>query len=205
MASGPRRIWLCSCEIACSILLKKFASAHAALRQTQPSLARGRWMNEARAPIYASAIIAPIGMTDTSERLYAEALIIVFLREVSQRARDASRTAMHTGGLASWQRNKVASYIDENLDQRISLATVARLVRLSRFHFARAFKRSFGLPPHRYHNERRIALAKDLLAHSTHSVTEIALKVGFSEASAFTTAFRRMTGLAPSDYRRTIA
>jgi AraC family transcriptional regulator len=109
------------------------------------------------------------------------------------------------GGLASWQQNRVAAFIDENLGQRIALADLARIARLSPFHFARAFKRSFGVPPHRYHRNRRIDRAKDLLAHSCHSVTEIALQVGFSESSAFATAFRRTTGFAPSEYRRAIA
>ncbi len=109
------------------------------------------------------------------------------------------------GGLASWQQNRVAAFIDENLGQRIALADLARIARLSPFHFARAFKRSFGVPPHRYHRNRRIDRAKELLAHSCHSVTEIALKVGFSESSAFATAFRRTTGFAPSEYRRAIA
>jgi AraC family transcriptional regulator len=118
---------------------------------------------------------------------------------------DVSQLSRVTGGLASWQRNKVASFIDANLDRRLTVAVIAGLVGLSRFHFARAFKQSFGVPPHRYHTERRIERAKDLLAHSPHSVTEIAIKVGFSEISAFTTAFRRLTGLAPSDYRRTVA
>jgi AraC family transcriptional regulator len=108
------------------------------------------------------------------------------------------------GGLAPWQVNRVAAYIDANLAQRISLAALADLAGLSPFHFARAFKQSFGVPPYHYHRDRRIAWAKELLTRSHHSVTEIAMKVGFSETSAFTTAFRRMTGLVPSAYRRAI-
>ena len=110
----------------------------------------------------------------------------------------------HHGGLAAWQQNRVAAFIEENLGQHISLAEVAALVRLSRFHFARAFKRSFGVPPHRYQSERRVSWAKELLAQSDNSITAIALRVGFSETSAFTTAFHRITGLAPSEYRRSV-
>jgi AraC-like DNA-binding protein len=61
------------------------------------------------------------------------------------------------------------------------------------------------MPPHRYHNVRRIEHAKMLLAQPTCSVTEIALKVGFSETSSFTAAFRRATGSTPTGYRRSLA
>ncbi len=89
--------------------------------------------------------------------------------------------------------------------ERIPLATLARFVRLSAYHFCRAFKRSFGMPPHRYHNTRRIEHAKMLLAQPACSVTEIALKVGFSETSSFTAAFRKTTGSTPTAYRRSLA
>ena len=42
-------------------------------------------------------------------------------------------------------------FIEEHLAEEISLAALAELVNLSLFHFARAFKQSFGVPPHRYH------------------------------------------------------
>jgi AraC family transcriptional regulator len=99
----------------------------------------------------------------------------------------------------------VTSYIDEHLSELISLATLARLVRLSTFYFCRAFKQSFGVPPHRYHTNRRIEQAKVLLASRKHSVTEIGLSLGFSESSAFTAAFRKATGQTPSSYHRSLA
>jgi AraC family transcriptional regulator len=68
----------------------------------------------------------------------------------------------------------------------------------------RAFKQSVGEPPHRYHNNRRIEHAKTLLANPAASVTEIALKLGFSETSSFTTAFRRATGITPTAYCRSL-
>ena len=83
------------------------------------------------------------------------------------------------------------------------LARVAgQFVGLSTFHFARAFKRTFGQPPHRYYVSRRIEGAKALLAARGHSVTDVALALGFSETSAFASAFRKATGLTPSEYRR---
>jgi AraC family transcriptional regulator len=108
------------------------------------------------------------------------------------------------GGLSGWQQKKVADFIEEHLTEELRLAALARLVDLSPFHFARAFRQSFGLPPHRYHNGRRMERAKMLLAERANSVTEIARILGFAETSSFSAAFRRMTGTSPRDYRRNL-
>src|ERR1700716_4406370 len=75
------------------------------------------------------------------------------------------------GGLAAWQQRTVAAYIEEHLAEQIPLGTLAQLVRLSPYYFCRAFKQSFGIPPHRYHTGRRIEHAKILLAGRKLSVT----------------------------------
>ena len=62
-----------------------------------------------------------------------------------------------------------------------------------------------GMPPHRYLTSRRIERAKSLLAERKLSVTEIGLHVGFSKTSSFTSAYRKVTGETPSDYRRSLA
>lgn len=108
------------------------------------------------------------------------------------------------GGLAPWQQKVVATYVDEHLAEPIPLNMLAGLVQLSTFHFCRAFKQSFGLPPHRYHTGRRIEHAKALLA-ARLSVTEVGLRVGFSETSSFTAAFRKATGITPTAYMRSLA
>jgi AraC family transcriptional regulator len=68
------------------------------------------------------------------------------------------------GGLAAWQQRVIATHIDEHLAEQISLTTLAGLVGLSPYHFCRAFRQSFGTPPHRYHSSHRIERARTLLA-----------------------------------------
>jgi AraC family transcriptional regulator len=109
------------------------------------------------------------------------------------------------GGLAPWQQRLVTAYIQEHLNERIPLGTLAQLVRLSPCHFCRVFKQSLGMPPHRYQTNRRVEYAKLLLANRAGSVTEISRTVGFSSPNAFATAFRKATGVAPTDYRRSVA
>lgn len=138
-------------------------------------------------------------------RLYVEALGVVLIHELMRLNRGAPREQVQIrGGLAAWQERVVTTYIDEHLAEQIPLATLAQLVRLSTFYFCRAFKQSFGVPPHRYHIQQRIEQAKILLAGRKHSVTEVGLALGFSETSSFTATFRKITGQTPSGYCRSL-
>ncbi len=136
-------------------------------------------------------------------RDYVEALGRVLTHELMRMQQGQPRTKqILRGGLASWQQRVVTTYIEEHLAESISLATLAELAGLSAYHFCRAFKQSFGLPPHRYHTARRIEHAKTLLAKHAFSVTDIGMRVGFAETSSFTAAFRKATGVTPSSYHR---
>jgi AraC family transcriptional regulator len=101
-----------------------------------------------------------------------------------------------------WQQKRVVEFIEEHLAEDVSLTALAALANLSRYHFARLFKQSFGAPPHRYHMARRMERARCLLQRPELSVTEVGIQIGFRETSSFTRAFRKFTGLAPSAYRR---
>jgi AraC family transcriptional regulator len=136
---------------------------------------------------------------------YAEALGVVVAHELLRIGGNAQgQRPPARGGLAVWQQRIVSAHIEEHLAESIPLATLAQLVRLSSFYFCRAFKRSFGVPPHRYQINRRIERAKALLTNPDQSVTDVALALGFSETSSFSTAFRQATGVTPTEYRRTL-
>jgi AraC family transcriptional regulator len=148
---------------------------------------------------------AQVGSTDPGDRMYADALGGLLAHELLRLdGATASSRRLHRGGLAGWQRRRVVDFMEAHLAEDTSLNTLADLVRLSPYHFLRCFKGSFGEPPYRYWAQRRIERARALLANPHASITEIALDVGFSTTSAFSAAFRRMTGQTPTDYRRSL-
>ncbi len=142
---------------------------------------------------------------------YAEALGILLAHELlrlngspaapQSQADPDGRRGYVRGGLAAWQRTRVTDYVEAHLADNVLLSQLAEVARLSPFHFSRAFKQSFGLPPLRYVTSRRIERAKALLVGDA-SITQVGLAVGFGETSSFTTAFRRHTGVTPSVFRR---
>ena len=143
------------------------------------------------------------------QQQYAEALGILLAHELLRLNNEADAGATKgadyvRGGLAAWQRMRVADYVEEHLAENVLLSQLAGVVRLSPFHFSRAFRQTFGVPPLRYVAGRRIERAKTLLA-GDGSITQVGMAVGFGETSSFTTAFRRQTGLTPSAYRRGLA
>jgi AraC family transcriptional regulator len=101
-----------------------------------------------------------------------------------------------------WSRlRRVTEYIQEHLDQHLTLAQLAAVAYMSPFHFARLFKGSTGVAPHRFVVRKRIAHATTLLAAPGLSIARISRVVGFRTPSHFSTVFRRFTGSTPSAYR----
>ena len=99
---------------------------------------------------------------------------------------------------------QLQDFIEENLDQKLTLEKLAATVHLSQFHFARAFTRAMGITPHRYITQRRLERAKILLGVTRLSIQEIAIKVGYANKSHFTAQFRKYVGATPAVYRNTL-
>ncbi len=110
-------------------------------------------------------------------------------------------TKLAQGKLSPKKLKLVVEFIDENLDKDLNLTTLASLVRLSQYHFSRAFKRSTNLSPHQYVIQKRVERAKYLLKQSNFTINEIAIECGFANPSHFAKYFRKQAGIAPSEFR----
>ena len=91
--------------------------------------------------------------------------------------------------------------IDTQYAQPLDLDELARIANFSRYHFLRAFRRAFHATPHEYLTRKRIERAKELLAQSELTVTEICFEVGFVSLGSFSTLFHKLVGWSPSIYR----
>ncbi len=85
--------------------------------------------------------------------------------------------------------------------QPVSLDELAAAAGLSKFHLLRAFAKRFGLPPHTYHTQLRIATARALLANGV-PISRAALEAGFADQSHLTRHFARIVGVTPGAYVR---
>jgi AraC-like DNA-binding protein len=92
-------------------------------------------------------------------------------------------------------------FLEDHYADRVSLQDLARLARLSPFHFHRSFCQKIGMPPHAYQLQLRILHAKRLLRRG-HSVSDTACMVGFFDQSHFVHCFKRSEGVTPSQYVR---
>ncbi|MET0936634.1 MAG: AraC family transcriptional regulator [Luteibacter sp.] len=111
-------------------------------------------------------------------------------------------TRIAKGQLASWQQRKAMSMLGENLAEPISIDCVAAACRLSRAHFTRAFGASVGMAPYRWRMERRMALARQLLADTERCYPDVARACGFSKMSHFSHAFSQAVGMCPRRWRQ---
>lgn len=92
-------------------------------------------------------------------------------------------------------------FINDKYRTDISLDDVAGEAGVSSAHFSRVFKKVMGLTYQEYLNSRRITKAQHLLRTSAMTATEIALAVGFADATGFGRIFKKLTGRTPSEYR----
>ncbi|GHO46016.1 AraC family transcriptional regulator [Ktedonospora formicarum] len=104
-------------------------------------------------------------------------------------------------GLARTTLKAATTYIEDHLEDNLSLSEIAAAVHLSPYHFARLFKESTGVPPHQYVIQRRVERAKMLLSTTHWSLTTIAHMVGFAHESHLALHFKRLTGLTPKHFR----
>jgi len=90
---------------------------------------------------------------------------------------------------------------DARYFEPLEVDDLARAAGLSKAHFSREFRRTFGESPYVYLLTRRLERAAALLRNTDYSVAEICLEVGLQGVGSFTSSFKRMYGVTPTAYR----
>jgi AraC family transcriptional regulator len=86
----------------------------------------------------------------------------------------------------------------------MTLVELADVAGFSPHYFLSIFRNTFGTTPHQYILRERVDEAKALLKHEAASISEIGLMLGFADQSHFTSTFRRIAGMTPSQFRRDV-
>ena len=92
--------------------------------------------------------------------------------------------------------------IHGRLGEKVTLKDIADTACMSRFHFARLFRRSTGYSPMEYLLHARLEQAKSLLRQHAMPISDIAASMGFADQSHLTRHFRRAVGMTPLQYAR---
>ena len=156
----------------------------------------------------AFAIASELRTQTPGGRLLADTLAASLAARLVQRrtgySPDRNFVRRTNRGLNQRRLIRVKEYVAANLESDLTLAQLAKVASLSRFHFARAFKASVGQSPHQYVSARRLERAKELLIRGDQTLLDIAVALSFSSHANFTRAFHRGTGVTPGKYRRGI-
>ncbi|MBA2781023.1 AraC family transcriptional regulator [Halomonas kenyensis] len=99
---------------------------------------------------------------------------------------------------------RIRQRLDDMPEQNITLGELADMAGLSRFQLLRAFSRAHGTTPHAYQLQRRVLMARRLIAKG-QGLSQAALEAGFFDQSHMSRAFSRQLGLTPGRYRRACA
>ena len=96
----------------------------------------------------------------------------------------------------------ILKYLNDNLEKRITLTQVSKMMNLSYGYVSDLFKKETGMNFSQYLKEARIEKARNLLRDSFKSVKEISFLAGYRYVSSFCEEFRNVVGVSPSAYRR---
>jgi AraC-like DNA-binding protein len=139
-------------------------------------------------------------IAEGAPRLSVESHLIDALAHLIRRYADDRRSRSRGQSERSAVR-RAREYIDAHYDADVSLSELAAIVHLSPFHFARAFQKEVGLPPHAYLETVRITHGRELLFRGV-AIADVAAAVGYGDQSHFTHRFKRLLGMTPGQVAR---
>jgi len=153
----------------------------------------------------AEALLPLFRDPDQANRLFMDHLMLAVGHHVASRYGGMRPiTERVPGGLTPSQERRAKELLTDNMSGNMPLSALAHECGLSSASFSKAFRKSVGLPPHRWVIAQRIELAKRLLRDDPMSLAEIALTCGFSDQSHFTRFFTATVGASPGFWRRTV-
>ncbi|QWW71049.1 AraC family transcriptional regulator [Rhizobium sp. WYJ-E13] len=151
----------------------------------------------------ALSLAAAVEQTECADPLLMEHLGMALACSVVRLL--GTRPAVGIRSIRSEKLKRVTEYVEDYLCRAdLTVDELAGVAHMSHFHFSRAFKKAVGKPPHQFILDRRIERARIYLADGKETLSEIAYATGFSSQAHFSSVFRRIVGVTPTDYRRSL-
>jgi AraC family transcriptional regulator len=150
-----------------------------------------------------SLLEAAVGQLHDQEHA-AQVTLVEAASLLRQQVRPSAAEEAPDGGerLLAWQTLKVSNYIDSHITGQILVADLCALVQRSAAHFSRSFKRTFGESPHAFVVRRRVEVAAQYMLTTNASLSDIALRCGFTDHAHLCKQFRQAAGQTPAAWRR---
>ena len=98
--------------------------------------------------------------------------------------------------------HRAISYIEENLDMKLTIKSISRQVNISKTVLYNKFHSHFGCTISEYINKKRIEKSIEYLTFTDFSMDEISEKVGFSSASYYSKIFKKHRGVSPLRFKK---
>lgn len=116
--------------------------------------------------------------------------------DFAERMHELKKEAVHSIHI-----RKSMDYIQEHLQEKLSVKDIAGQLGLSADYYAKLFYKEMGVSVKDYVAEAKISTAANMLIYSDYSYTDIALTLGYSSQSAFISVFKKRKGITPKEYR----
>jgi AraC family transcriptional regulator len=151
-----------------------------------------------------SLLLPALRYPDRANRLFLDHVLLALGVHIAQTYGGMRPVArLVRGGLTPGQERRAKEILRANL-HGVALKEVARECGMSLSHFSHAFRRTLGVPPHKWLMEQRIVVSKEKLRDDRLQLADVAAECGFCDQSHFTNQFTRIVGVSPSAWRRAV-
>ncbi|MBR2021863.1 MAG: helix-turn-helix transcriptional regulator, partial [Clostridia bacterium] len=101
--------------------------------------------------------------------------------------------------------SEILEIVDENIYERLSVSSICESLSYSRSYVSKVFKNATGYSPLEYILKKKIREAKKLIRDDKYSFTQISEILAFDNSHYFSTVFKRVTNMSPSEYKNSVS
>lgn len=135
---------------------------------------------------------------DCANNLYLQGMLIMFFSCIAE----SKKTYYNIYNDNNAYISKAIKYIEDNYQNKITVADIAKHVSLNRTYLTAIFKNNLNLSPQSFIQKYKITKSCELLGKTSLSIAEISSSCGYSDPLSFSKAFKKITKMTPSDYRK---